>query len=437
MPTISEKIVAALPAPPNGNRLHYFSGVTLQGKKAPSGFAVRVTSAGTKSFVWFHRVAGRPHLETLGRWDENPKGGDLTVLAAILAAQERAKAVRHGDEDPRPERTRRAEDGSKSSADTVAAMLDEFVEQYVVKAAKLRSADSIRRTLERLVKPYIGELGLYELRRSDVARMLDKIADKHGPVMADRTLAIVRKAFNWRAARDDDFHPPIAKGMARTKPKERERQRVLSDQEIRDVWSALNAITDPACYPAFVRTLLLTATRRDEAAKMRWDEINDAVWTIPAARYKTGRKTGDHVIPLTDAVRLTIGEKPRDAKRRPFVFSTTGGEKPFSGYSKAKALLDKKIAELRTKTKHDPMPAWSLHDLRRTARSLMSRAGVPSDHAERVLGHVIAGVRSVYDRHKYEEEKRAALEKLAEMIERILNPPPSNVAKLDEHRVRA
>ena len=113
MPTISEKIVAALPAPPNGNRLHYFSGVTLQGKKAPSGFAVRVTSAGTKSFVWFHRVAGRPHLETLGRWDENLKGGDLTVLAAILAAQERAKAVRHGDEDPRPERTRRAEDGEQ------------------------------------------------------------------------------------------------------------------------------------------------------------------------------------------------------------------------------------------------------------------------------------------------------------------------------------
>jgi len=437
MATISEKIVAALPAPRNGNRLHYFSGATLQGKKAPSGFAVRVTSAGTKSFVWFHRVAGRPHLETLGRWDENPKGGDLTVLAAILAAQGRAKAVRDGDEDPRPERTRRAEDGSKSSADNVAAMLDEFVEQYVVKAAQLRSADSIKRTLERLVKPYIGELSLYELRRSDIARMLDKIADKHGPVMADRTLAIVRKAFNWRAARDDDFHPPIAKGMARTKPKERERQRVLSDQEIRYVWSALNTIIDPACYSAFAGILLLTATRRDEAAKMRWDETNSDVWTIPAARYKTGRKTGDHVIPLADAVRSIIGEKPRDAKQRPFVFSTTGGEKPFSGYSKAKALLDKKIGELRTKDKRDPMPAWSLHDLRRTARSLMSRAGVPSDHAERVLGHVIAGVRSVYDRHKYEEEKRDALEKLAAMIERILNPLPSSVATIAEHRTRA
>jgi integrase len=437
MSTISEKIVAALPAPPNGNKLHYYSGATLQGKKAPPGFAVRVTSGGTKSFVWFHRVAGRPYLETLGRWDENPKGGDLTVLAAIMAAQKRAKAVRDGDEDPRPDRTRRVQDGSKSSADNVAGMLDEFVEQYVVKAAKLRSADSIKRTLERLVKPHIGAIGLYALRRSDVARMLDRIADGHGPVMADRTLAIVRKAFNWRAARDDDFHPPIAKGMARTKPKERERQRALSDQEIRDVWSALETIVDPACYPAFIRILLLTATRRDEAAKMCWDEINGELWTIPAVRYKTGRKTGDHVIPLTDAVRSIIGEKPKEAKQRPFVISTTGGEKSFSGYSKAKALLDKKIAELRTKARREPMPAWSLHDLRRTARSLMSRAGVPSDHAERVLGHVIAGVRSVYDRHKYEEEKRDALEKLAAMIERILNPPPSNIEALAERRARA
>ena len=118
------------------------------------------------------------------------------------------------------------------------------------------------------------------------------------------------------------------------------------------------------------------------------------------------------------------------------MFSTTSGEKPFSGYSKAKALLDKKISTLRTNAKRDPMPAWSLHDLRRTARSLMSRASVPSDHAERVLGHVITGVRSVYDRHKYEEEKSDALQKLAAMIDRILSPPPSNVETLGEYRAR-
>src|SRR5882757_5357085 len=107
-PAISEKIVAALPVPAKGNKLHYFSGATLQGKKAPAGFAVRVTAAGTKSFVLFHRVAGKGYLPTLGRWDANAQGGSLTVRDAIIKADALAKAITTGkQEDPRPERTRR------------------------------------------------------------------------------------------------------------------------------------------------------------------------------------------------------------------------------------------------------------------------------------------------------------------------------------------
>jgi integrase len=414
---ISEKIVAALPAPAEGNELHWASGVTLQGKKAPAGFAVRVTSAGMKSFVLFHRINGKKHLETLGRWDENPKGGDLTVLSAIVAAQDRVKAIRNGDADGRPARTRRIEDGTKPAGETISGLLDEFVARYVEKESGLRSGDTIKRTFERLVKPAIGHHAVADLRRSHVVKMLDTIADENGPVMADRTLALIRKAFNWRAARDDDFHPPIAKGMARTKPKERERDRVLSDEEIKDLWTALDSVKEPACYPAFIRTLLLTATRRNEAAQMRWDEIDGKSWVIPAARYKTGI---DHTVPLTEKVLNIIGKKPDDVKKSPFVFSTTKGAKPFSGYSKAKAALDKTITELRTKAEREPMPAWTLHDLRRTARSLMSRAGIPSDHAERALGHVMGGVRGVYDRHAYDEEKKRAFVALAAQIDHIL-----------------
>ena len=419
---ISEKVVAALPTPTSGNKLHYFSGATLQGKKAPSGFAVRVTSAGTKSFVWFHRVAGKPHLETVGRWDQNAQGGDLTVLAAIIAAEKRAKAVRQGDADPRPERTKRLEDGDKLAGETIADLLDKFVDRYVHRTAVLRSAKIIERTFERLVKPTIGRIGVYDLRRSQVVAMLDTIADEQGPVMADRTLAYVRKAFNWRAINDDDFHPPIAKGMARTNSKERARTRILSDDEIRDLWLALDAATVPARYPNFIRTLLLTATRRNEAAQMRWDEIDGDTWTIPAARYKT--KT-DHIVPLTDAAKAQMGKRPTDYAERPFVFSADEGRKPFNVHGAAKAALDTKIAELRAKAGRSAMPAFTWHDLRRTARSLMSRAGVPSDHAERALGHTIGGVRGVYDRHRYEEEKKKAFEALATLIAQILNPAPN------------
>jgi integrase len=413
---ISEKIVAALPSPAKGNRLHYFSGASLQGKKAPSGFAVRVTSAGTKSFVWFHRVAGKPHLETLGRWDENSKGGNLTVLAAIVAADKRAKAVRDRDEDPRPERTRRLEDGNKPEGETIASLLDEFVERYVKKDAKLRSHVNIERTFNRLVKPAIGNVGIYDLRRSQVVKMLDTIADENGPVMADRALALVRKAFNWRATRDDDFHPPVVKGMAKTKPHERARTRILSDDEIRDLWAALDSMGGPQRYPALVRTLFLTATRRLEAARMRWDEIDGDTWTIPAARYKT---KSDHAIPLTGMVRDQIGERPKDFAKRPFVFSAGNGEKPFGDYSRVKKVLDDKIAELRATSGRDPMAPWTL-----------------SDHAERALGHVIAGVRGVYDQHKYLEEKKKAFEALESLIGQILDPAP-NITEIAARRARA
>src|SRR5262249_50236017 len=101
------------------------------------------------------------------------------------------------------------------------------------KDSELRSADYVKDVIDRLVKPEIGGIDLSEIRRSHVSRMLDKIADDNGPVMADRTLAIVRKAFNWHSARDDHFVVPIAKGMAKTKPCERAGKRVLSDDEIR------------------------------------------------------------------------------------------------------------------------------------------------------------------------------------------------------------
>jgi integrase len=441
MKAISEKIVGNLPTPAKGNKLHYFSGATLQGKKAPSGFAVRVTSAGTRAFVWFHRVNGKPYLETLGRWDENAGGGTLTVRDAIVRADKLAKDLKNGRrEDPRPERTRRLQEGDRVAGETVSGLLDKFVERYAKKEAKLRTADQIKAAFDRLVKPRIGKIGIYALRRSDIVKMLDEVEDESGPVMADRVLATVRKAFNWHATRDDDFQPPIVKGMARTKPKERAAKRVLADDEIRDLWTALETIDAPDCYPAFVKMLLLTATRRNEAADMHSTELDGDLWTIPGERYKTKL---DHVIPLTKAALALIGAKPPKAKNGWFIFSTSksgpdgamvlDGAVAFSGFSKAKTELDKTIAAIREREGRDPIANWTLHDLRRTARSLMSRAKVSTDHAERALGHVIGGVRETYDRHEYLDEKRAAFEALAVLVDMILDPK-SNVTPLTAHR---
>ena len=153
---------------------------------------------------------------------------------------------------------------------------------------------------------------------------------------------------------------------------------------------------------------------------MRWEEIDvpAKAWAIPLTR-RSAQKGGEHVVPLTDVVWQLLG-KPRKTGH---VFSTTSGERPFSGFSKAKKALDTAIAQHCRRRKHKPVPHWVLHDLRRTARSLMSRAGVVPDTGERVIGHSIPGVRGVYDRHSYFDEKKDALERLAVLVKQIAAKP--------------
>jgi integrase len=162
----------------------------------------------------------------------------------------------------------------------------------------------------------------------------------------------------------------------------------------------------------------------------------DDIWTIPAERYKTKRQ---NFVPLSKAALAIIEAQPKfdDCD---YVFPSRA-KTPFSRSGKSKVKLDKAIVAAMKKranngAKVEPIPNWTLHDLRRTAKTLMARAGVRPDISERVLGHVIAGVEGTYDRHSYADEKRDALEKLAAMIERILNPLPSNVETLGD-RARA
>ena len=417
---LSEETVKRLPIPDTGNRITYFAGATIQGAKAPRGFGVRVTANGTRAFVLNYRLRGREHRFTIGAWP------DWSALKAVREARNLRQRVDRG-ENPIEDRT------PSPTTVTVASILDDFMARHVRnKNQPLRSADEYESAFNRLVKPRIGNLGIYEVRRSHVIKMLDEIEDANGPVMADRTLAYVRKAFNWYATRDDQFNVPIVRGMARVKPKERARTRILSDDEIRILWPVLD---EAGTFGALAKTLLLTAQRRDEVAHMQHNEIGrEGIWAIPAERYKTKRP---NFVPLSKAALAVIAAQPKHEDCN-YVFPSRA-KTPYSGFGKSKAKLDKAVFAVMKKqakkgAKVEPMPNWTLHDLRRTAKTLMVRAGVRSDISERVLGHVIAGVEGTYDRHSYADEKRDALEKLAEMIERILNPLPSNVQSLDERR---
>jgi integrase len=192
---------------------------------------------------------------------------------------------------------------------------------------------------------------------------------------------------------------------------------VLDDLEIAVIWRQAESKMPSASgkqewndtFGAFIRVALLTAQRRAKIIKMKWDDISEeGEWTVPKAPRE--KDTIGSVI-LPEAALAIVRAQPRLASN-PFVFAGRG-RGAFNGFSKAKERLDGKLKNIKP---------WTIHDLRRTARSLMSRAGVSSDIAERVLGHVQPGVRGVYDRFHYRDEKRDALARLANLVDGIVNP---------------
>jgi integrase len=351
------------------------------------GLALRVSS---KAKTWTYVFAwgnGRARMK-LGTYP-------ATSLARAHTLADEVRADLEAGTDPR----------AAAQPETLRAICEEYLSR---EAGNLRSGDDRRAVLERLVYPTLGERPIGDIRRSEIVRLLDAIEDERGPAAADKSLAFIRRVFNWYATRSDDFRSPIVRGMSRTKPRERARARVLTDDEIRMVWAVAKA---QGAFGRLVQFLLLTGARRTEAAAMPWTELDGGEWLLPAPRNKTKL---DLLRPLAPAALAVVGAKPNGAT---FVFSTDRGATPISGYSKLKLTFDKACG----------VTDYTIHDLRRTARSLMSRAGVPTDHAERVLGHVIGGVRGTYDRHEYRDEKAQALTALARLVSRIISNRPNVV----------
>jgi integrase len=351
-----------------------------------SGLALRV-SEGRKSWTFHYTLDKRRRL-TFGTYPA------ISLSAARTRADEAKAAVAAGH-NPRL---------------TATETLKDICELYLAREGdKLRNVKWRKGVLNRHVYPTLGVRPIAEIRRSEIVRLLDQIEEGSGPSMATQTLALVRKVMNWHASRSDDFLSPVVRGMARTQRSEQARDRVLSDDEIRRIWT-----TGCGVFSDYVRFLLLTAARRNEAAGMTWAEINKGDWTLPAARNKTGV---DLVRPLSREAQAILTSMPKAGE---FVWSTHGGAVPIGGFTQFKRRFDDASGTR----------GWHIHDLRRTARSLMSRAGVPSDHAERCLGHVIGGVRGVYDRHEYHAEKARAFEMLAREIALIVEGGSAKVVTM-------
>ena len=353
------------------------------------GLLLVVFPSGKKSFIVRYRFAGIKRKLTLG---------DIGLAAARKTAAEALYEVHQG-RDPADAKKEIKAKAATARAETVQWLCEQYIKR---EGDKLRSIDVRKRAFAQLVYPEIGDVPLSALRRSQIVKLLDRVQDQNGDRRADLVLAYLRKVFNWHASRTDDFSSPIVKNMGRYNGKERERSRVLTDDELAKIWAATET---PHPYHALVRFLLLTGARRDEARRLPWPEIVGTDWHLPAARNKV---KADFTRPLSKAAQAVLQNMPR-IDGGALVFSLDG-HRPME-LAKPKARLHAACG----------VTGWTLHDCRRTARTLMSRAGIAADIGERCLGHVIGGVRAVYDKHHHAEMQRA-FGALAAQIDRIINP---------------
>ena len=278
-----------------------------------------------------------------------------------------------------------------------------------------------------------GDRNIAEIKRSEIIAFVDCIVDRGAPIAANRTLAALSKLFNWSIERGLIDASPVA-AISPPSP-EKSRDRVLSDDEIRWLWKATEAIGFP--FGPIARMLLLTGQRRNEVGGMTHGELDGHVWTIPKERAKNNQA---HLVPLSIAALEELAYVPKIAGRRGFVFTTTG-DTPVSGWSRAKDAIDREMhAAARRCTRErgdDPdavsIPHWTLHDLRRTAASGMARLGIAVHVVERLLNHrsgTIRGVAAVYNRFDYLSEREAAAEAWGRGVIKIVTDEPAPRADL-------
>ena len=374
-----------------------------------TGFYLVIQPSGAKSWAIRYRYAGRTRKLTLGPFPtlglNEARDAGREALRAVVKGQDAAaqkRAARH-----------RATEGR----DVFKNVVDQFIERH---AMRNRSWPEVRRMFEHDVLPFWGERQLGDITRRDVLDLLDRLTDRGVGTMTNRVYSVIRKLFNWAMARDMLAVSPCA-GVRPPVP-EVSRDRVLTDEELRRFWYATGTLGYP--FGPLFRLLAFTGQRLGEVAKGTWTELDRDVWIIPKERAKNNIA---HEVPLSAPALDIIDSLPRIAGGG-YLFTTTG-KMPVSGFSRAKANLDRLMRE----GEGPSIPEWRLHDLRRTVASGMARLGINLPVIEKVLNHTsgsFAGIVRVYQRHGFTAEKRAAMDAWGSFLSALFIDQPTNVTAL-------
>ncbi|MGO9392575.1 tyrosine-type recombinase/integrase [Rhodoblastus sp.] len=389
--------------------------------------------SGSASWALRYRHLGKSCKLTIG-------GGAIPLKDARDLARQALVKIARG-ESPGAEKVA-ARKAARASEGRVSDLIEKIVPAFIDKYAKRNCRESTWKEYDRILNTNVVKVWrcrrLGEIARADVHDLLDGMIARGAEVQANRTFATFRKLCNWAQERGViDFNP--CNGL-KAPTQEQARDRVLSDDEIRWAWRAFEMASWP--FGKVGQLLLLTGARRDEIGEARWTEFDAdrKMLVLPPARMKAGAA---HEIPLCDAAIKIIESLPKIAAKGkdPIFLFTTNGDRPVSGYSRAKEQFDRTIYELVKAERGADFAApahWLLHDLRRTVATNLQRLGTRLEVTEAILGHVSgsrAGIVGIYQRHNFAEEKRAALEAWARRLDEIVSGKPAgNVVELASAR---
>lgn len=355
------------------------------------GLRLRIGVSGAKSFVLRKRVAGKYRNITLGRYSERLTLADARKRARALLSDIEIKA------DPikaLPQPKKRG-----PAAYTIRVLWPE----YKKAKADRRSIGEIERVFDRHILPTFGDRAADGITRAEITAMIDQIAQR-SPVMARNVLSYFSSFYSWALPRLDRLPGNPCRDAGRP-PAPKARDRVLSELEVGALWHVLEA-EGPPFGPA-IQLLLLTGQRRNEvfnADRSEFD-VERKLWTIPRHRAKNGVA---HLVPLADQALRLVKALLATEKSDKLIPARGNWDTGPSGFSKAM----KRIRDALSERLDEPVPHWTLHDLRRTLATGLQRAQVRLEVTEAVLNHVSgtrAGIVGVYQRHHYLDEKAAAL----------------------------
>jgi integrase len=394
------------------------------GDTVVDGLRIRVSG---RAKVWALRVRANGKVRTFTLGSFGDQQGELGLAAA------RAEAIRLKDGIGQGILPQPAVARSKSPQDNVRAMVDRFMCEYAVDR-QVKRPEAYRWQFDKYILPRIGSREIRAISRAELREVVQQVRADHGLTTARRVGGLIKRFFAWMASEDildsDPAAPMKLPGV------EVQRERTLTDEELRALWRATDTANKPhernkagrvkphpSDYPwgAYFRLLLLLGQRRSEVARMRWSavDLEAATWALKAAEVKSARA---HLIPLPEAAVELLRSLPRvsylDAggNEQPSEWVlTTNGRAPIADFSKPKGWLDAAMRE-----EIPELPHWVVHDLRRTVSTNLARLGIDPFIRRRVLNHALTGVDAIYDRHDYLEPKRRALSAWAEDLLRIV-----------------